>query len=129
MTSNPVSMEEGQLVIRYKGGAACSKGGDMTTLIILSCESSFAAGAVVMLLLFFKYILLSLSGNSSGHKSHKNGAVQSCKCLLAGSFGVSVIRRVATWTTGSLTCALDHSYCVRIHTQGLGTLTSESAQF
>ena len=46
VTTNPVSMEEGQLVIRYNNGAACSKGGVMTTLIILSCDST--PGAVVM---------------------------------------------------------------------------------
>ena len=45
VTTNPVSMEEGQLVIRYNNGAACSKGGVMTTLIILSCDST--PGAVV----------------------------------------------------------------------------------
>ncbi|XP_076467139.1 cation-independent mannose-6-phosphate receptor-like [Babylonia areolata] len=40
VSTNPVGMEEGQLVIRYNNGAACSKGGNMSTLIILSCPTT-----------------------------------------------------------------------------------------
>ena len=37
----------------------------------------------------------------------------------------SVIYRTLTWTTGSLTCARDHSYaCVYVCTRGLGTPTA-----
>ncbi|KAK7107906.1 cation-independent mannose-6-phosphate receptor-like isoform X2 [Littorina saxatilis] len=44
VTSNPVSMEDGKLVIRYANGAPCSTGGKMSTLIILSCDSTPGAG-------------------------------------------------------------------------------------
>ena len=41
----------------------------------------------------------------------------------AGSFRVSVIRRTLTWTAGSLTCVLDHSWAW-VYTRGLGTQTA-----
>ena len=41
----------------------------------------------------------------------------------AGSFRVSVIHRTLTCTTGSLTCARDHSYACYTH-GGLGTPTA-----
>ena len=50
VTSNPVGMEGGQLVIRYKQGSTCSSGGSMSTFIILSCDNT--PGAVVSHLLF-----------------------------------------------------------------------------
>ncbi|KAL8573519.1 hypothetical protein ACOMHN_047790 [Nucella lapillus] len=43
VTANPVSMEEGQLVIRYKNGAPCTKGGHMSTMIIFSCPTTPSA--------------------------------------------------------------------------------------
>ena len=45
----------------------------------------------------------------------------------AGSFHVSVIHQTLTRTTGSLTCAREHS-CVCVHTRELGTPTSEWRQ-
>ena len=45
----------------------------------------------------------------------------------AGSFRISIIHRIPTWTTGSLTCVCDYLLCVRIHT-GVGHTDSESAQ-
>ena len=41
----------------------------------------------------------------------------------AGSFGVSIIRRTLTWTTGSLTCVPGHSYTC-VYTREFGTPTA-----
>ena len=55
-------------------------------------------------------------------------ALPSPTCVRAGSCSVSLIHRMLTWTTGSLTCVRDHSYeCVYIHT-GVGHIGDESAQ-
>ena len=40
----------------------------------------------------------------------------------SGSFRVSVIHRILTWTAGSFMCVCDHSYAC-VYTQGFGTLT------
>ena len=42
----------------------------------------------------------------------------------SGSFCVSVIQQILTWTTGSLTCVCDHSYAC-IYRRRLGTPTSQ----
>ncbi|KAK7494564.1 hypothetical protein BaRGS_00014217 [Batillaria attramentaria] len=39
VSDNPVSMEEGKLVIRYNLGAPCSSGGTMSTFIVFSCNN------------------------------------------------------------------------------------------
>ena len=46
----------------------------------------------------------------------------------AGSFYVSVIHQILTWTTGSLMCIRDHSFAC-VYTRGLGTPTVSQHMF
>ena len=102
-----------------------------TLLLLLFCVCIFFWG--VYFVHFVDPIGISPMGNS-GRFLQESQLQQSratqpelIKVNVGGSFRVSVIHRILTWTTGSLSCVRDY-YCVCIYTRGDGHTDSESAQ-
>ena len=83
-------------------------------------------------LLFLYYTLLSLSGNFGRLTRVRLQQPQEQRYPVlqvhAGSFCVSVIHRILTWTTGSLTYVRYHIYAC-VLTRGLGTPTTSQHMF